>query len=103
MDVTIAPGADLFLDTVVTNPDGTVRDVSGATGSFPIYDQPYGLQVLAGDMSITDGAAGQVSFTLDSADTADYAGEFHVWFGELWLSETNGVDSRLDTVKLTLS
>ena len=55
--------------------------------------------MLIGTMTLDDAPNGKVSFELPSESTAPYVGEFHVWYFELWLHETNGIDTRLDSGK----
>lgn len=103
-DIQVAPSEDLTLQIPVTNPDGTSKDVTGATGEFPVHDAPRNPTVLfTGSMSILDAAGGLLAYTLSGSATSAFAGEFHVLYYELWLIDTSGARSRLDSGKMTVA
>ena len=103
MDITAAAGTDLYIDETVTNTDGTVRDITGATGTLRVLDSPTGVQVFSQPATITNGPGGLLTYQLPASTTANFVGQFHVLWWEALLTESNGTQSRLDYGKLTLS
>lgn len=104
MDISAAAGGDLSLDSVVTNSDGTVRDITGSSGEFPIYDSPNAtVQVADGIATVTDGPAGKITYSLAADQTTGFTDTTHVLYFETWLTEAFGTRSRLDSGRLTLT
>jgi hypothetical protein len=102
MDISSVPGTDLYIDETVTNQDGTVRDITGASGVIRVATGPNGSAIVSEPAVLTDPTNGQLTYHLPAADTAAYVGEFHVFFFELVLTESDGTVSRLEGGKLTL-
>jgi hypothetical protein len=103
-DVAVAPGEDLVLNIPVVDDSGNPRDVTGASGEFPIFAAPLSPSVLfGGSMAITDAVNGLVAFTLAGSDTGSFRNEYHVLYYETWLVDSGGARTRLGSGKLTLA
>jgi hypothetical protein len=89
MDVTVARGNSLLLEITVANPDGTVRDITGALLTFKVYDSPSReTHVMDGTAAVDSGVDGTVSAYLTSADTAAFD-EYHVFYYCITLTESD--------------
>lgn len=89
------------LDIVVTNDDGSVRNITGATATFIIYDEPRGNAVMTGSAAVTDGTAGEVTATLSSSQNTYTA--YAVLWAVVTLTETDLTKTVIFSDKLVVS
>lgn len=93
-NLTMGAGETLTLDSIVTNADGGVRDITGGTVSFKAWDSPaLGTLVLTGAGSVTNGPAGTItSYLLDTLTDA-FVGQRHVFYYKIALTESGGTET----------
>jgi hypothetical protein len=86
---------------VVTNRDGTPRDITGAIPEFSVYSGPgaSGL-VITGTSVVMDGPGGVVVSSLEDDQTV--ADPFHVFWFEVVLTELDGTVSTIADGFLTI-
>jgi hypothetical protein len=109
-DLSMNAGTSLLLDILVTNEDGTVRDITDAMLSFEVYLSPRkqlpdpeddSSVVLSGSAEVVDGDAGTAAAYLVAEDTEDWP--FRVLYYEVLLIEDDSTTSLVDSGKLTVS
>lgn len=85
-DVTMLAGESLRLDVLVTNLDGTVRDITDDTLEFNIFDSPqqYNL-IYTGNAGVLSGVDGTATASLTAEDTND--SPFSVLYYQVVLNE----------------
>lgn len=88
-DLMMDSGTSVLLDVNVTNPDGTVRDITGGALAFRVYDSPNGTLLFNGSTDITTPETGEGSAFLVPEDTSEVNG-FHVWHFKITLTEADG-------------
>jgi BppU N-terminal domain len=85
-DFTIRQGdTKPYFSTVLTNPDGSVVDLTSATVSFTMRDQATKLRVITGSCTIVAPTLGQVQYHWAPGDTSVagwYNGVFAVTFAD---------------------
>lgn len=89
----------------VDNPDGTAKDLTGASVEFALSERPDGPEELSQDDSgvtaaVTDAAAGEVTITID-ADTTD--GMARKWYYEVRVTDSEGKKSVVTRGTLRIS
>jgi hypothetical protein len=103
IDMTMRAGETLTVDSQVTNADGSPRDISGAAVSFSVWDGPaLGSLEVVGTGVVTNGPAGDITAYLIDSATDEYAGQRHVFYYKISLTEVNGTETVIEDGKLII-
>jgi hypothetical protein len=99
---TIVAGDDIVLDIEVLDPQGAPKDVTGATGTFLIYDGPgRGQLVFEGTVTLVDAEAGLIRATL-ADEVTDGAGYRVLWYA-VKLTEATGRETTIKYGRLLVN
>lgn len=80
-DLTMVQGDSVALDFAITDQDGAVVDLDGATIRWQmarsVYAAPMVEKAVGDGITVTDATGGLFTVTLDPADTATITGSFY--------------------------